>query len=92
VAAVARRVELGVSVASSRPGSAAGSVDSSRRATVAATSVPVIAIGGVTAAHVASLLDAGAYGVAVISAISDATDPTAATADLLRALGAGARA
>jgi thiamine-phosphate pyrophosphorylase len=49
--------------------------------------VPVIAIGGVTAARIPGLLTAGAYGVAVVGAVSDAADPLAATAELLRALG-----
>jgi thiamine-phosphate pyrophosphorylase len=54
---------------------------------------PVIAIGGVTAARVPRLRAAGAYGVAVIGAVSDAADPEAATRDLLHALGpAGAPA
>ena len=35
----------------------------------------VIAIGGVTVARISSCLDAGAYGVAAISAIWDAVDP-----------------
>lgn len=47
---------------------------------------PVIAIGGVTASGIAPLRAAGAYGVAVISAISDATDPGAATREILEAL------
>jgi thiamine-phosphate pyrophosphorylase len=51
-------------------------------AVAAAVPVPVIAIGGVTAARVADLVRAGAYGVAVIGAISDADDPGAATAQL----------
>jgi thiamine-phosphate pyrophosphorylase len=57
--------------------------------TAAVTEVPVIAIGGVTAGHVPSLLAAGAYGVAVIGAVSGAADPAAATRDLLRALDGG---
>lgn len=56
------------------------------RAVAAAVEVPVIAIAGVTAARVPELLDAGAYGVAVIGAISDSDDPHAATETLLRAL------
>jgi thiamine-phosphate pyrophosphorylase len=48
---------------------------------------PVIAIGGVTAPRVPSLVTAGAYGVAVIGAVSDAVDPAEATRDLLVALG-----
>jgi thiamine-phosphate pyrophosphorylase len=51
-----------------------------------AVNVPVIAIGGVTAAEVPSLLAAGAYGVAVVGAISGASDPARATAELLGAL------
>ncbi len=47
---------------------------------------PVIAIGGVTADAVPALLAAGAYGVAVVGAVSDASDPARATAGLLRAL------
>lgn len=47
---------------------------------------PVIAIGGVRADRVARLRTAGAYGVAVIGAVSDAPDPGAATRELLRAL------
>jgi thiamine-phosphate pyrophosphorylase len=53
-----------------------------------AVAVPVIAIGGVTADRVPALLAAGAYGVAVVGAVSDAGDPAEATGHLLRALGA----
>ena len=52
-----------------------------------ALAVPVIAIGGVTAARVPELVAAGAWGVAVVSAVSDAADPAAATRALLAALG-----
>jgi len=55
----------------------------------AAVGIPVIAIAGVTAARVPELLAAGAYGVAVIGAVSDATDPHAATEELLRVLESG---
>jgi thiamine-phosphate pyrophosphorylase len=48
--------------------------------------VPVIAIGGVGADRVAELRAAGAYGVAVVSEISDAPDPAEATRQLLREL------
>ncbi len=40
--------------------------------------VPVIAIGSITASRVPEVLDAGAFGVAVISAITCAPDPEAA--------------
>ncbi|WP_222268200.1 thiamine phosphate synthase [Modestobacter marinus] len=56
------------------------------RAVATAVDVPVIAIGGVTAARVADLLAAGAAGVAVVGAVSAAPDPGAATRELLRAL------
>ncbi|MEV4629061.1 thiamine phosphate synthase [Micromonospora sp. NPDC049523] len=51
-----------------------------------AVDVPVIAIGGVTAARVPELLAAGAYGVAVVGAICAAVDPARATTELLAAL------
>jgi thiamine-phosphate pyrophosphorylase len=54
----------------------------------AAVSIPVIAVAGVTPSGVEALLAAGAYGVAVISAVSDAEDPARATAALLAALDA----
>ena len=55
-------------------------------AVAAAVDVPVIAIGGVTVEHVPALLAAGAHGVAVVSAVSEAADPAAATRVLLEAL------
>lgn len=53
-----------------------------------AVDVPVIAIGGVSAARVPELLAAGAHGIAVVAAVSGARDPAAATRELLAALGA----
>jgi len=41
--------------------------------------VPVIAIGSITADRVSEVLDAGAYGMAVLSAITCSTDPESAT-------------
>jgi thiamine-phosphate pyrophosphorylase len=55
-------------------------------AVAAAVRVPVIAIGGVTATRVPELVRAGAYGVAVVGAVSDADDPGVATAHLKREL------
>lgn len=55
-------------------------------AVAGAVDVPVIAIGGVTAARVPELLTAGAFGVAVVGAVTGAADPGAATRELLRAL------
>lgn len=57
---------------------------------VAATSLPVIAIGGVVPEQVPELLAAGVHGVAVVAAISQAADPAAVTASFLRALGSAA--
>jgi thiamine-phosphate pyrophosphorylase len=56
-------------------------------AVAGAVAVPVIAIGGVTAERVPELVAAGATGVAVVSAVSDAADPAAATRRLLQVLG-----
>lgn len=53
-----------------------------------AVTVPVVAIGGITAARVAEVVGAGARGVAVISAILTATSPGDATARFLEALAA----
>ena len=55
-------------------------------AVAAAVAVPVVAIGGVTAARVPDLLAAGAHGVAVVSEVSDAADPERAARALLDAL------
>ncbi|BCJ64546.1 thiamine phosphate synthase [Polymorphospora rubra] len=55
-------------------------------AVAGAVDVPVIAIGGVTAARAAELVAAGAYGVAVVGAVSSAADPARATAELLAAI------
>ena len=51
-----------------------------------AVDVPVIAISGVTAERVGELLAAGAWGVAVVEAVSGAADPAAATRRLLEEL------
>lgn len=53
---------------------------------VRATTLPVIAIGGVTAGRVAALRAAGAHGVAVVAAVSEAADPAAAVTALATAL------
>lgn len=44
-----------------------------------AVSIPVVGIGGITADNAAPVIEAGADGVAVISAITTADDPDAAT-------------
>jgi thiamine-phosphate pyrophosphorylase len=55
----------------------------------AACSIPLIAIGGIAAATVPDVMAAGADGVAVVSAIMAAPDPTAAARELLTAWEAG---
>ena len=57
------------------------------------TSVPIVALGGVSAGNLAPCLAAGAAAVAVMGAVMAAADPEAATAALVAALAeAGARA
>ena len=53
---------------------------------VAATSIPVVGIGGIDAANARDVLAAGAAGVAVISAVADADDPIAAVGSLVDAV------
>lgn len=48
--------------------------------------VPLVAIGGITLENVASVIEAGADGVAVISAVCGADDPAATTAEFLKAI------
>jgi thiamine-phosphate pyrophosphorylase len=55
-------------------------------AVVAAVEIPVVAIGGITPARVPDLLAAGAYGVAVVGAVSAAADPARATTAFLDAV------
>jgi thiamine-phosphate pyrophosphorylase len=55
-------------------------------AVAAATALPVIAIGGVTPDLVPALHAAGAHGVAVVSAVSAASDPLAVLRRFARAL------
>jgi thiamine-phosphate pyrophosphorylase len=45
--------------------------------------VPVLAIGGVTADRIPELLEAGAYGIAVVGAIAMSRDPAAAARRLV---------
>jgi len=52
----------------------------------ALTTLPLVAIGGITPAQVPEVAAAGADGVAVVSAVMAAPDPAAAAADLLAAV------
>lgn len=55
-------------------------------AIVAAAPIPVLGISGITAARVPAVLAAGAHGVAVTAAVTRASDPEAATVELLATL------
>lgn len=57
------------------------------RAVVDATELPVVAIGGIDAANAHEVLEVGARGVAVLSAVGGADDPVAATRELVEAVG-----
>lgn len=64
------------------------------RAVVEATSLPVVAIGGIDAENASETLEAGAVGVAVVAAVGAAPDPVAATrrlVDAVRAADVGRR-
>ena len=58
------------------------------RKVAAAVGIPVVAIGGITPERVAAVREAGAAGVAAISAILDTASPAAATKRFLEALAA----
>ena len=53
-----------------------------------ATSLPVIAIGGIDAGNIAEVMQAGAAGVAVMGGVMRASDPTRAVRELIAALDA----
>jgi thiamine-phosphate diphosphorylase len=57
-------------------GAALGIAEFSRRCD--ASALPVVGIGGITAANASAVVDAGAHGIAVVSAILGAPDPAAA--------------
>lgn len=85
-AAGADRLTFGhVFPTSSHPGEPPRGLEGLKRV-VEAVRVPVVAIGGIDAENVGDVLEAGAAGVAVISAILGAADPGQATAALRGAL------
>jgi thiamine-phosphate pyrophosphorylase len=57
------------------------------RQAFAESPIPCFAIGGITAAEIPAVRQAGAWRVAVVRAISAAPDPAAASLELLAALG-----
>lgn len=54
------------------------------RAVKSAVMVPVVAIGGITKANIASVFEAGADAASLISAVADADDMVAATSELVK--------
>ena len=56
------------------------------RAVRAAVRIPILAIGGVKKANLAQVMEVGADGIAVISAVIAADDPAAASRELLASL------
>jgi thiamine-phosphate pyrophosphorylase len=58
---------------------------------VAQVSLPVVAIGGITAENAPQVMASGVYGIAVISAVCCQLDPEAATRTLKRAMEEGQR-
>ena len=69
----------------SKPGLPSRGLDALREV-VAAVDVPVLAIGGITAANVGSVLQTGCAGVAVIRALLQEADPERAAAALREAM------
>lgn len=65
----------------SHPGAETGGLDLVRAATNAVR-IPVLGIGGITVDNAAGAMDAGAAGIAVITAITLADDPTGAAREL----------
>ena len=55
-----------------------------------AVSLPFLGIGGIDASNVGGVISQGAHGAAVITAISTAPDPTAASSELLESMKAAA--
>ncbi|NOT57375.1 MAG: thiamine phosphate synthase [Deltaproteobacteria bacterium] len=58
------------------------------REAVAHSAVPIFAIGGITTERISQVRDAGAYGVAMISALSAAADPAHAAREIMLQLSA----
>jgi thiamine-phosphate pyrophosphorylase len=51
------------------------------------TKIPILAIGGISAANLADVISAGADGVAVISAIASAANPKKAAIEIIESIG-----
>ena len=70
----------------SHPEGQVGGLDLVREVT-GAVGIPVLGIGGITADNAAGVMEAGASGVAVITALTMAEDPQLAATDLAEAIG-----
>ena len=70
----------------SHPDGRVGGLDLVREVT-GAVGIPVLGIGGITPANVAGVMEAGASGAAVITAITMSDDPGTAASDLSAAIG-----
>jgi thiamine-phosphate pyrophosphorylase len=81
---------LGVTVwaTPTKPNAAPGGLDGVR-AIVTSTSLPVVGIGGIEASNAALVLEAGASGIAVVSAVGAAPDAVSATRALVRVVHGG---
>lgn len=75
-----------VNATPTKPGRAPVGLDYVRQAAAEAR-IPWFAIGGIASSSLAPVLEAGASRVAVVRAITDASDPAAATRELLAGLG-----
>jgi thiamine-phosphate diphosphorylase len=73
-----------------KPEATPAGLDGVRRI-AAATALPVVGVGGIDATSARRVLDAGASGVAVVSAVGAAEDAVVATRALVRAVYGGAR-
>ena len=70
----------------SHPDGRIGGLDLVREVTTS-VGIPVLGIGGITKANAPSVMEAGANGAAVITAITMADDPQSAASDLSAAIG-----
>ena len=70
----------------SHPDGRVGGLDLVREVT-GAVGIPVLGVGGITPANAASVIEAGASGAAVITAITMSDDPRTAASDLSAAIG-----
>ena len=81
-------IGCGTVFATSTKGDVGGSIGpKGLREVATATRVPVVAVGGITAANVTSLGGTGAAGVAVVGALMTAKDPSTVATELRRPFG-----